>query len=61
MESGFLLKPSCCKVGNLTACFLTVVLGFENQGRPDKALLVSCRREFLLQKRAMELHSLPHK
>lgn len=29
--------------------------------RLEKVLLVSCRREFLLQKRPMELHSLPHK
>lgn len=27
MEFGFLLKPSCCKVGNITACSMTVVLG----------------------------------
>lgn len=33
MEFGFLLKPSCCKVGNITACCSTEVLGDWKKGR----------------------------
>lgn len=35
--------------------------GLEKKGGLEKAVLVSCRREFLLQECPMELCSLPHK